>query len=654
MCGIAGFILNQPDKNKEELNSIINKMNNTIVHRGPDDAGIWCDENAGVSLGHRRLSIIDLSSAGHQPMISQNGRFIIVMNGEIYNHRDLSKEMNSLGYSFIGDSDTEVALACIQHWGVIKAMQKFVGMFAFGIWDRENRKLYLSRDRMGEKPLYYGRINSSFVFASELKALKAHPGWQGEINRDALSLLMKYTYIPSPYCIYVDINKLEPGTILEWSMESRKDEPKIYSYWSADKIVLNAMHGRRKRINKKELINELDDLLHTTLKDQMIADVPLGAFLSGGIDSSAIVAIMQSESSRPVKTFSIGFHEDEYNEAVFAKQIAEHLGTDHTELYVTPEEAQSVIPKIPELYDEPFSDSSQIPTFLISELARKDVTVALSGDGGDELFGGYSRYLYGLDLWNKMSKIPEPARNYIGNIILKTSPDTINKFVKPLMFLVPKQYRFQQFGQKLQKLANAWNTTTRESIYRQFITLWPNANEIVINSDGIDNMVKHELTLKDINSFPEWMMFTDMVTYLPDDILTKVDRASMAVSLEVRVPFLDHRIVEFIWNQAPDVKIVKNVSKWLLREVLYKYVPKKLIDRPKMGFGVPIDHWLRGPLREWAEDLISEERLKREGYLKPELVRARWEEHLSGNLSWHYHLWPVLMFQAWKERWINN
>ena len=555
MCGIAGFILNQPDKNKEELNSIINKMNNTIVHRGPDDAGIWCDENAGVSLGHRRLSIIDLSSAGHQPMISQNGRFIIVMNGEIYNHRDLSKEMNSLGYSFIGDSDTEVALACIQHWGVIKAMQKFVGMFAFGIWDRENRKLYLSRDRMGEKPLYYGRINSSFVFASELKALKAHPGWQGEINRDALSLLMKYTYIPSPYCIYVDINKLEPGTILEWSMESRKDEPKIYSYWSADKIVLNAMHGRRKRINKKELINELDDLLHTTLKDQMIADVPLGAFLSGGIDSSAIVAIMQSESSRPVKTFSIGFHEDEYNEAVFAKQIAEHLGTDHTELYVTPEEAQSVIPKIPELYDEPFSDSSQIPTFLISELARKDVTVALSGDGGDELFGGYSRYLYGLDLWNKMSKIPEPARNYIGNIILKTSPDTINKFVKPLMFLVPKQYRFQQFGQKLQKLANAWNTTTRESIYRQFITLWPNANEIVINSDGIDNMVKHELTLKDINSFPEWMMFTDMVTYLPDDILTKVDRASMAVSLEVRVPFLDHELVELAASMPPEMKL---------------------------------------------------------------------------------------------------
>lgn len=653
MCGINGFISFPGSLNKEQLSHIGKKMADALAHRGPDDFGIWCDEYAGVSLGHRRLSIIDLSEHGHQPMLSYDSRYVMVLNGEIYNHVELRNELLKRGYQFRGGSDTEVAVCSIQEWGIAVALTKFVGMFAFGVWDKKEKKLFLARDRLGEKPLYYGKLNDAFVFASELKALKEHPSWRGDIDRDALTQLLKYTYIPSPYSIYTGIYKLLPGTWIEISWRENYHVGAPQSYWSLGEVATQGISSRKKQQDPLAAIEHLNTLLSTTIRDQMIADVPLGAFLSGGIDSSTVVALMQSHTSRPVKTFSIGFNESEYNEAAYAKEVARHLGTDHTELYVTPGDTLSVIPKIPELYDEPFSDSSQIPTYLVSQLARRDVTVALSGDGGDELFGGYSRYMVGLDAWKKINKIPGPVRSISGKVIHAVPASYIDLIIKPVLPLLPKQFRYNQFGQKLHKLAHVWNTTAPDSIYHNLISLWPNPEEIVIGSNRWDMLARHRPVLAQLDNFTERMMFTDSVTYLPDDILVKVDRASMAVSLEVRVPFLDHRIIEFIWNQSPELKIVGTEGKWLLRQVLNKYVPKKLIDRPKMGFGVPIDLWLRGPLKEWAGDLLSVDRLKRQGLLNPEPIQAKWNAHLSGESSWHYHLWPVLMFQAWHEHWLH-
>jgi len=557
------------------------------------------------------------------------------------------------GYVFKGTSDTEIAVCAIQCWGLEEALKKFVGMFAFALWDRQSRELYLARDRLGEKPLYYGNIKNGFVFASELKSITTHPDWNGVINRNALAYQVKYTYIPSPHCIYAGLSKLEPGCYLEISTAGGNINVRSRSYWSAGMIVEQAVTKNRGGYDKVALVDELDTLLLGTIEDKMIADVPVGAFLSGGIDSSLVVAHMQKLSSRPVKTFTIGFNEPEYNEATYAKDVARHIGTEHTELYVTPEETRAVIPRIPQIYDEPFSDSSQIPTFIISELASQDVTVALSGDGGDELFGGYTRYFIGMDLWNKISKIPGPVRSLAGKMINRVPDYRIDQMMKPVLPFLPEHLRHKQFGNKLHKLANIWNTSSEDSIYEGLISLWPDSDQVVIGAGPVDIKSGVESVTSHIDHFSEQMMYTDMVSYLPDDILVKVDRASMAVSLEVRVPFLDHRVVEFIWNQSPDLKITGNIGKWLLREVLHKYVPRELIDRPKMGFGVPLDHWLRGPLRDWAEDLISHERLTREGYLNPFPIRKRWEEHLSGNVSWQYQLWPIIMFQAWHEHWMT-
>jgi len=650
MCGIAGFISYNNSLSREQLGQYCERMTHTLTHRGPDDFGIWCDELTGVAFGQRRLSIIDLSSHGHQPMISHDGRLVIVLNGEIYNHIELRDKLAALGYQFRGGSDTEVAVCAIQQWGMESALTRFVGMFAIAVWDRETRKLFLARDRVGEKPLYYGKVNNSLLFASELKAITAHPDWRADINHDSIAQMFKYSYIPAPHSIYNNIYKLMPGTWIETTTQQDFRSIKPVPYWSFENIVLSSADSRRHHRDPQEVVNELEGLLSETIADKMIADVPLGAFLSGGIDSSMVVALMQSRSSRPVKTFSIGFHESEFNEAVYAKQVAAHLGTDHTEMYMTPEDCLSVIPKIPDMYDEPFSDSSQIPTYLVSRLARQEVTVALSGDGGDELFGGYSRYLIGLDTWNKINRIPPLVRSVGGKLISHVPPALIDTMVKPIRPLLPKAFQYNQFGQKLHKLASVWNSTTPDSIYNTFILLWPNPEEIVLGAHRLDMLDKYRPTLNKLHNYTERMMFTDTVTYLPDDILVKVDRASMAVSLEVRVPFLDHRIIEYIWNQSPDVKIVGNEGKWILRQILNKYVPKSLIDRPKMGFGVPIDHWLRGPLREWASDLLSADRLKREGLLDPGPIQAKWNAHLSGETSWHYHLWPVLMFQAWLEK----
>ena len=653
MCGIAGFLRKEPDTNRDELNTIITKMSNTLVHRGPDDAGAWCDEASGIALGHRRLSIIDLSAAGHQPMVSANGRFVVVMNGEIYNHNELKQEEGIADYPFRGHSDTEVALAAIQNWGIEKAHKEFIGMFAFAVWDREDKTLYLSRDRLGEKPLYYGFLGGSLLFASELKALRVHPDWDAAINNYAIALLARYSYIPAPYSIFREIKKLAPGTILKYSPGKRDMEPELTTYWSCEEVVLDAISKNRNR-DEKEAVDELDMLLTDTIRGKMIADVSLGAFLSGGIDSSLIAALMQKESTVPVKTFSIGFYEKEYNEATYAKEVAEYLGTDHTELYVTPEETWSVIPNIPKLFDEPFSDSSQIPTFLLSELTRKNVKVALSGDGGDELFGGYNRYFAAIELLNNIDKFPSVIRKQLGNAVLwlgASRIDSIYKVVKPLL---PGKYKFEHLGMKLQQLVKEWDSLSIDSIYPNMISLWTRPSEIVNGTEDPDILSGFMTTAERIRHFSERMMFLDTVTYLPNDILVKVDRTSMAVSLEVRVPFLDHRIVEYIWNLPDHFKIRNGKGKLLLRQVLDRYVPGRLVNRPKMGFGVPIDHWLRGPMREWAENLISRERLNREGFFNPDPIREKWEQHLEGKLSWHYMLWPVLMFQAWHEHWMEN
>ncbi|GAX92058.1 asparagine synthase (glutamine-hydrolyzing) [Effusibacillus lacus] len=649
MCGIAGFISIQSRLTTDELQQQAIKMGESIVHRGPDDSGIWVDAEAGIALAHRRLSIVDLSPEGHQPMVSPSGRYVIVFNGEIYNFCILREELQRSGYSFRGHSDTEVMLAAIEQFGVEPAIKKFVGMFAFALWDRQERMLILGRDRMGEKPLFYGRIGNSFMFASELKALRNHPDFRSEIDRKALALYMRHNYIPAPYSIYRGIFKLLPGTILTFRSMFPDSELTPVPFWTvreaAEKGVENLFGG-----SESEAVNRLDQLLRDSVGQQMVADVPLGAFLSGGIDSSTVVAVMQSLSRQPVKTFTIGFHEEGYNEAEHAKAVARHLGTDHTELYVSLEQAMDVIPRLPVLYDEPFSDSSQIPTFLVSQLARQHVTVSLSGDGGDELFGGYNRYFWGRNIWSKIGSIPKPFRQLAARGLTVLSPQTWNSLYAAVAPLVPNRFKLQLPGDKLHKLADILAVESPEAMYRDLVSHWKNPTAVVLDTVEPKTVLNEQQSWAHLPDFTQRMMYLDMMTYLPDDILVKVDRASMGVSLESRVPMLDHRIVEFAWTLPLAMKIRNDQGKWLLRQVLYKYVPKELIERPKMGFGVPIDTWLRGPLRQWAEQLLDEERLRREGFFNPVPIRQKWAEHQSGKRNWQYYLWDVLMFQAWLEQ----
>ena len=647
MCGFAGFFSHT--NNSGHARGVCRKMLNVLIHRGPDDGGVWVDEQVGIVLGHRRLAIQDLSAAGHQPMASASGRFTVIFNGEIYNFLEINQELEQKGEIFRGHSDTEVLLASIECWGLEKALEKFVGMFAFAIWDKQDRVLTLARDRLGEKPLYYGWQGQTFLFASELKALRVHPEWQGEINRDVLALYMRHNYIPAPYSIYKGIAKLLPGTYLRLPVNSppgTNTDP--ITYWSA-KTIAEYGSGNPLLLSDREAIEQLDVLLRRSIREQMLADVPLGAFLSGGIDSSTVVALMQAESSRPVKTFTIGFQEEGYNEAEQAKLIAQHLGTEHTELYVTAKQAMDVIPRLPTLYDEPFSDSSQIPTFLVSEMTRQHVTVALSGDGGDELFGGYGRYQQALAIWNKIGWMPDGGRKSLA-YFLNTIP--IGVLDKTLFWIAPilqKYGRPGSAGDKLHKLADVIAVESPDCLYANLASHWKNPSSMVLGANEPLTVFTDLSRQAKLTSFISRMMFLDTVSYLPDDILCKVDRASMGVSLEVRVPLLDHRVVEFAWRLPLSMKIRNGRSKWLLRQVLHKYVPSQMMERPKMGFGVPIHSWLRGPLREWAEELLCEARLKREGFLNPLPIRNKWEEHLSGKENWHYYLWDVLMFQAWLE-----
>jgi asparagine synthase (glutamine-hydrolysing) len=649
MCGIAGFI--DIKRTTPERDNAFRRMTDSLIHRGPDDEGHWFDPSIGVSLGHRRLSIIDLSPAGHQPMISASGRYVIVFNGEIYNYESIRAELevkkNGSRLSWKGHSDTEVILAAFEEWGVKQAVQRFIGMFAIGLWDRQEKQLYLIRDRCGEKPVYYGWSGDVFLFGSELKALRSHPAWHGKIDRNALALFLRHNYIPAPHTIYTGIHKLFPGTILTVQTDRLTPGtcPEPVPYWSFNNIVTQGL-GQPFTGTEEEAVTQLDSLLRTAVKQQMVADVPLGAFLSGGVDSSTIVALMQTQSNRPIRTFTMGFHEASYNEAQYAKAVAQHLGTDHTDMYVTPQDAMNVIPRLPALYDEPFSDSSQIPTFLVAQLTRRHVTVSLSGDAGDELFGGYNRYFLGRSLWRKIGWIPHGLRHLFASGCNVISPSAWDS----LAAILPDKIRLRNAGDKMHKLAEIIDNVSPDMMYRHLVSHWKDPASVVRNAYEPLTLIADPSARPEILDFTSRMMYLDTLTYLPDDILVKIDRAAMGVSLETRVPFLDHRVVEFAWQLPLNLKIRGNVGKWLLRKVLYQYVPEKLIDRPKTGFGIPLDSWLRGPLREWAEALLGENRMRDEGFFDPLPIRKKWIEHISGHRNWQYYLWDILMFQAWLEQ----
>ena len=651
MCGLTGF-WDVSSNHHYDFNSVLSKMSAAIKHRGPDDAGTWTDQSVGVGLAHQRLAILDLSSAGQQPMRSHSGRYVIVFNGEIYNHLHIRKILQKeYGFNnWRGHSDTETLLAAIEFFGFEKAVEQTIGMFAIAMWDKYKRRLCLARDRMGEKPLYYGWHGQTFLFGSELKALREHPSFNGEINKTALIQLFRNGYISQSSSIYKKLFKVPPGSIvrLDEGQSQSQSLPISNSYWSLSNAIRlgnkQPFHGTQDDVSQ-----EFERLLVQSLSGQMLSDVPLGAFLSGGIDSSTVVALMQQLSSKPVQTFSIGFHEKSYDEAEYAAAIARHLKTSHTELYVTPQQSMDVIPKLATIYDEPFADSSQIPTYLVSELASGDVTVCLSGDGGDELLGGYTRYEVAARLFDRLRFLPISVRRMLGKI-LRTSiapfatldatrcsvSDSTNIFQRPMLH-------------RIDVLAEVLNCNSEEAIYKILNSSWKHPEHLLCGNDGVSSDCPLVMPGLNFERCEEMCMYVDTLTYLPDDILVKVDRAAMAVSLESRVPLIDHRIVEFVWSLPAEQKFIHGCRKQILRDILAKYVPKKLFERPKMGFGVPIDSWLRGPLRDWAEELLSVESLQEDNLLRPGPIRKKWLEHVSHQYDWQYYLWPVLIFQAWRK-----
>jgi asparagine synthase (glutamine-hydrolysing) len=617
-------------------------MMGAIAHRGPDSDGHWTDAAEGIAIGHRRLAILDLSPQGHQPMVSESGRYVIAFNGEIYNHIDLREQLASQGIhlSWRGHSDTETLLACIEAWGFETTLRASAGMFAIALWDRHACALTLARDRFGEKPLYYGWQGETFLFSSELKALKRHPEFIGRVNRDSVSLLLQYNYIPAPFSIWEGISKLLPGTYVTARRDS-VDAPR--TYWSLAQV---AESGARNplRLNDSEAVDHVDSVLRSAVRQQMISDVPLGALLSGGIDSSTVVALMQAESRYRVRTFSIGFHESQFDESQHAAAVAAHLGTDHTTLFMSASDVLDAVPRLPRVYDEPFADSSQLPTCLVMSLARQKVTVALSGDAGDELFGGYNRYTLAPRIWNIMRWLPAGARAAISRTLLSKSPEDWARVAGPFAARLGQA----NLGDKLHKLGQRLQGShTFDDLYRALVCEWGNASELVLGCTGTESLLGTVAAWPDLTDPAARMMAVDSMTYLPDDILVKVDRAAMAVSMETRAPFLDHRVAELAWRLPLHQKIRRGQGKWVLRQLLYRHVPQSIVDRPKMGFGIPLNEWLRGPLRDWAEALLDESRLRQDGYFDPKPIRRAWEQHLTGNSSFGYRLWSVLMFQSW-------
>jgi asparagine synthase (glutamine-hydrolysing) len=648
MCGIAGFLDRSRQCSADELLRHVTAMSEALRHRGPDDQGAWTDPEAGVAFGHRRLSIIDLTAEGHQPMHSATGNFVVIFNGEIYNFPALRNELESHGHRFRGRSDTEVMLAAFEQWGVREATGRFNGMFAFAVWDRTRQALYLARDRLGEKPLYYGWCGKIFFFGSELKALRAHPSFRDEVDRGALALYLRHNYIPCPYSIYRGIFKLLPGSTLAVLPAHEGGSQAPVPFWDAREVAARGLQDPVK--SEAEALEELACLLTECVRMRMVSDVPLGAFLSGGIDSSLVVSLMQAASASPVKTFTIGFWEPDYDEAACAKDVARHLGTEHTELYVTPAKAMRVIQKLPEMFDEPFADSSQIPTFLISELTRRHVTVSLSGDGGDELFGGYTTYLANSGFWHRYGSMPVAARRLLAGVADLMSDGALGFAAAPLDWISGrKDEKKNSTRVRLRRLAAALSQTSEETVYMALLSRWDRPAEVLSGATEPPTAFTDPGRWARLPSFLYKMMYLDMVAYLPDDILAKVDRASMAVSLEGRCPMLDHRLVEFAWRIPAEMKIRGQEGKWPLRQILHKFVPRTLVDRPKTGFSIPISAWLRGPLRDWTEELLSPGRLRNDGFFNLRPVHEKWSEHKAGVEDWGSQLWGLLMFQAWLE-----
>lgn len=664
MCGLTGFYSSCFDSSDEDMRIIVSRMADTLRHRGPDDRGVWLDIESGIALAHSRLSILDLSSAGHQPMLSASGRYVTVFNGEIYNHLELRHELGCYVPSeltkakkdwWYGHSDTETLLAAFEAWGVEAALSKTVGMFAIALWDRDKRVLHLARDRFGEKPIYYGWSNGVFLFGSELKALRAYPGFSNNVCREALTQYLRFMYVPTPWSIYNGIYKLEPGCLLTLkggppstapshplSAGSVYETVSVDRWWSMVDVVEKGL--RDPLTDETAALELLEERLKDSVRLQSIADVPLGAFLSGGVDSSMIVALMQQQNSRQVNTFTVGFEEVEFDESPHAKAVADHLGTEHTELFVRVAEAQDVIPQLPSIYDEPFADSSQIPMYLVCRAARKYVTVALSGDAGDELFGGYNRYFWGPRVWNKVAWLPFTVRRALGSAIQSIPAEgwkVLGAFGSGIDVV--------RLSEKTLKVAVGLQCSHHiDDLYASLVNEWQHPEAFVIGASAPASSFP-SLPNVPMDDARERMMFWDSLTYLPDDILCKVDRAAMGISLETRVPFLDHRVVEVAWRLPMSMKIRENTGKWALRQLLYRYVPRDLIERPKAGFSIPIGQWLRGPLRDWSEALLEPSRLRQEGYFDSTYVVAIWRKHLSGCYDWTARLWSILMFQAWLD-----
>ena len=663
MCGIAG-LLAPGSGDADGISATLKKMTHSLAHRGPDAEGYWTEGE--VALGHRRLSILDLSDAGAQPMRSESGRHVIVFNGEIYNHLDMRRDLaaDEAAPDWRGHSDTETLLAGITHWGLDETLQRAKGMFALALWDRSKKRLSLARDRMGEKPLYWGWAGQALVFGSELKALRAHPNCPTEVCRDALAQYLRFMYVPAPRSIHPGLYKLEPGTILTVDGTPPATPPEdlvrpgghhgsisIRRYWDLNSEI---EAGAQNQIEDEgDAVAALGEVLSKTVRRQMISDVPLGAFLSGGLDSSAIVALMQAQSARPVQTFTIGFDEAAFDESPYAAAVARHLGTEHTKLRVTDADARNVIPLLPDLYDEPFADSSQIPTFLVCRAARQHVTVALSGDGGDELFGGYNRYIRGPGLWKHLSKMPKPIRQVSGHAAQAMPEKAWDMIGGAYNRLRPGSAGISGLGTKAHRLGERLRLTdSLDDLHRNMASTWIEPETVMVgNISEPPSRLDDPLPAFGADDPAMRMMVQDMRSYLPDDILCKVDRAAMGASLETRTPFLDPDVIALSTRLPMAMKIRDGQGKWALRQVLYQQGPREIIERPKVGFTIPIGIWLRGPLRDWAEELLSHERLAKDGFFDPEIIRKTWTEHLSGRRDWSERLWTILMFQAWHAQW---